>query len=83
VVNDFEPDDPVLLPSGETARVVGENSEGVCVRYDGALSEQSAYVTLPAKLLRRYVPGLRLPAPVRVVRGESGVVRIIAAAKAG
>jgi hypothetical protein len=81
-VHSFEPDDPVLLPSGETGRVVGENCEGVCVRYDGALAEQSAYVTLPSKLLRRYLPGLRLPAPVRVLMSEPGVVRIFAAAKA-
>lgn len=62
----FERNDPVVLPSGETGRVIGETLEGVEVRYDGALIPEHAFVTIAPKLLRKYVPGLRLPKPVRV-----------------
>jgi hypothetical protein len=65
-VSRFEPDDPVVLPSGDTGRVLCETPAGVEVRYDEPLNPANSCVTIAAKYLRKYVPGLRLPRPVRI-----------------
>lgn len=66
----FEEGDHVVCPTGDTARVVRETLEGVEVRYDGALVREHATMVIAGKYLRKYVPGLRLPEPVRIGKGE-------------
>jgi hypothetical protein len=57
----------VITPLGEVAEVIGMGEDGrVELHYEEALIERNAYVALEPKLLRRYVPGERMPHPVRL-----------------
>ena len=62
----FDKGDHVVCPSGETGRVIGITLEGIVVKYDGALIPEHGLVTLPEKLLVKFVPGLNMPKPKRV-----------------
>ncbi len=63
----FAAGDRVITPRGETARVLSKGPEGrIELRYEDALAERCAHVALLPKLLRRLLPGRRIPEPVRL-----------------
>lgn len=67
-VGGFERGDRVITPLGEKARILGRAPGGrLELRYEEAFSEYWAYVALKPKLLRKVIPGKRLPEPVRLV----------------
>jgi len=66
-VSRFEKGDHVVTPTGEEAVVIGEPAGFfVPLKYDGALDIRDAFLDLHEKFLRKYVPGLKMPKPVRV-----------------
>jgi hypothetical protein len=67
ILDHFEIDDDVVTPAGEEAFIVAVLDDGRFeVQYKFPLNRDNARVVLKGRLLRKYVPGLRLPRPVRV-----------------
>jgi hypothetical protein len=63
----FQKGDHVVTPAANTARVIGAvQGRIVPLRYDDPLDPADALVDLDERLLRKYVPGLKMPKPVRI-----------------
>lgn len=62
----FNKGDHVVTPSGDTAVVRLVDRCELELEYDDPLNRKHGTLRLKEKLCRKYVPGLRMPKPVKV-----------------